>query len=156
MAALHRNMFRELEALRNEVERAFEGFGVGNWAFPFSRISFLPGRSARDYPLLNISEDKDNVYVEALAPGLDAENLEISVLKNTLRIAGEKQALSQEIKPEAFHRNERSAGKFVRTVELPTEVKADGVAAEYKDGLLLITLPKTEEAKPKQITVKVS
>jgi HSP20 family protein len=149
-------MLRDLEALRNEVERAFEGFGVGHWSFPFSRVSFLPGRSARDYPLVNVSEDQDHVYVEALAPGLNAENLEITVLKNALRIAGEKQALSEEIKPEAFHRNERSAGKFVRTIELPTEVQADNVAAEYKNGLLLVSLPKTEEAKPKQITVKVS
>ncbi len=149
------DVFRELESLRREVERAFEQFGSDFGVHPWFRAAFLPGRAARAYPMLNVSEDRDAVYVEALAPGLDTETLEISVLHNRLRIAGEKQALSKDIKPEAFHRNERSAGRFVRTLDLPTEVDADKVTAEYKNGLLLITIPKAEAAKPKQITVKV-
>ncbi len=149
------NPWRELDALRREVERAFESYGVPSRPWPFSRTAFLPGMSARAYPLINMSEDKDHVYVQALAPGLDAQSLEVTVVRNTLRIAGEKQALSQDIQPEAYHRNERSAGKFVRTVELPVEVNGDKVTAEYKNGLLLVTLPKAEAAKPKQISVSV-
>lgn len=144
--------WRELESLRREVERAFEDYRVGT---PRSRAGFLPGLMARAYPLLNVSEDKDNVYVEALAPGLNPETIEVSVLHDTLRIAGEKTPITAEIKPEAFHRSERGAGRFVRTLTLPTEVDGDKVKAEYKNGLLLLTLPKHEKAKPKQIAVQV-
>jgi HSP20 family protein len=149
------NPIEELDALRREVERAFENYGVERWPRPFSRIAFLPGLSARAYPLLNLSEDRDNIYVEALAPGVDPETLDIAVVKDTLRIAGEKKPLSEEVKMEAFHRNERSAGKFARTVTLGTAVDPNKVAADYRNGLLLITLPKAEAAKPKQITVSV-
>ncbi len=141
--------FQELENLSREFENIF-----GNIPSPF-RAAFLPLRSARMYPLINVTEDKDAVYVEALAPGLDIDNLEITVVGNTLRIAGEKQALSEEISDEAFHRAERGAGRFIRTFELPVEVDSDKVSAEYVNGLLKITLPKAEEAKPKLISVKV-
>lgn len=149
------NPWRDVDALRREVERAFEGFSGDPARWPFSKVAFLPGRSARAYPLLNIGEDSEHVYVEALAPGLDAATLEMSVVRDTLRIAGEKQPISVEVTPEAYHRNERSAGKFVRAVTLPTEVDGDRVSAEYKNGLLRIVLPKAEAAKPKQITVNV-
>lgn len=156
MPTMNWNPWRELEALRREVERAFENFGVEAWTAPGGRPSFLPGRSARTYPLLNMREDKDHIYVEALAPGLDPATLEISVLGGTLSIAGEKQAITADVKPEAFHRNERGAGRFVRTVELPVTVDNEKVAADYREGILRITLPKSEEAKPKQIAVNVS
>ena len=149
------NLFDEFDVLRREVERAFEGYGLDRWRWPFSRISFLPGLAARAYPLVNLSEDADNLYVEALAPGVDPESLDIAVQQDTLRIAGEKQPISEDIELEAFHRNERNAGKFVRTIGLSTVVDADKVSADYKNGLLLVTLPKTEAAKPKQITVNV-
>ncbi|MCP4644903.1 MAG: Hsp20/alpha crystallin family protein [bacterium] len=145
--------FKELDSLRHQVERAFEEFTGGRR--PLSRVAFLPGLSARAYPLMNVSEDADNVYVEALAPGVDPESLEISVLQDTLRVAGDKPPIRDDIRPEQFHRNERSAGRFVRSVTLPTAVNSDSVSAEYKNGVLLITLPKTDEAKPKQISVSV-
>jgi HSP20 family protein len=140
--------------LRREVERAFDDYGM--WRRPFSRFSFLPALGARSYPLVNVGEDKDHVYVEAMAPGLDPDSLEISVQQGQLRIAGEKPAITPEVKAEAYHRNERSAGRFVRTMTLPTDVDADNVKAQYKNGLLLLTLPKAEEAKPKQISVEVA
>lgn len=146
--------FREMEALRREVERAFEDFGQGRpsmW-----RSAFLPGVSARSYPLINVAEDRDNVYIEALAPGLDPQSLEVSVQDSTLRVAGEKTPIKADIKPEAYHRAERGAGRFVRTLTLPTAIDADKVKAEYKNGLLLLTLPKHEKAKPKQISVAVN
>lgn len=145
--------FRELDALRREVERAFEDFGGNRW--PTWRSAFLPGAAARAYPLMNVREDKDNVYVEALAPGLDPESLDISVLRDTLRVSGEKSPINADVKPEAYHRNERGAGRFVRTLTLPVEVDGDKVEAAYKNGVLRLTLPKHEKAKPKQIAVAV-
>ena len=73
-----------------------------------------------------------------------------------LTISGQKKAPPDDIKPEAFHREERASGKFVRTITLPVEIDDSKVSAEYKNGLLLITLPKSEKAKPKQISVQVS
>jgi HSP20 family protein len=70
---------------------------------------------------------------------------------NTLTIAGEK----RRIQPEAFHRSERATGRFVRTVDLPVDVEADQVKAAYTNGLLVVTLPKAAQAKPKQINVQV-
>lgn len=156
MVAWMRDPFRELEALRREVDRVFNGFSLDRMAPPFSRESFLPGRSARAYPLINLSEDKDNLYIEALAPGVDPSTLNISVVREQLTITGEKPVVPSDIKPEAYHRNERAAGKFTRTITLPVEVDEGKVQAAYRNGLLAITLPKAEVAKPKQITVNVA
>ncbi len=150
------DLFREMEALRREVQRTFEQSGHDCRRPAFGRAAFLPGTAARAYPLMNVSEDKDNLYVEGLAPGIDPASLEISVVRDTLTVTGEKQAIASDVKPEAFHRNERGVGKFARAITLPVEVDGDKVSAQYKDGLLLITLPKSEAAKPKQITVKVA
>jgi len=145
------NPFTEMDALRREIERVFEGY-TPKWTG--WKSVFLPGTSARTYPLMNVSEDAENVIVEALAPGLDTESLQVSVKGDALTIQGEKKALGG-VKPEAYHRSERAAGKFVRTFELPSEIDEAKVKAEYANGLLTITLPKAEKAKPKQISVKV-
>ncbi len=146
--------FREMENLRREIDRAFEEFGLRTE--PFFRTAFLPGRAARRYPLVNIHEDRDTIYVEALAPGVEPNSLNLSVVRNTLTLSGEKHSVLDGIKPEAFHRNERAAGRFARTIELPAEVDEGKVSAEYRNGLLLITLPKAEKARPRQIQVQVS
>ncbi len=78
------------------------------------------------------------------------------MVHNTLTIAGEKKNASPNLKPEAFHRQERASGKFVRTVTLPVEIEDGKIRAEYRNGLLLITMPKAEKTKPKQIAVQVS
>jgi len=104
--------------------------------------------------LVNLSEDEGNVYVEALAPGVDPKSLELSVVQGSLTIKGEKPGLAQ-VSAEAYHRNERAAGRFLRTIELPAEVEADKVRADYRNGLLLITLPKVEAARPRQIPLTV-
>jgi HSP20 family protein len=156
MAMASWDPFREMEMLRREVDRVFENLGgTGSWSAPYSRFSFLPGRAARAYPLINLSEDADSLYVEALAPGINPESLKITVVRDQLTITGEKATSAKEAEGISFHRNERAAGKFIRTVTLPAEVDENKIKAEYKNGLLLITMPKAEAAKPKQITVNV-
>lgn len=150
---VERNLWSGMENLRREIDRAFEDFGFRTGPGP--RAVFLPGRSPRSYPLINLYEDQNSLYVEALAPGVQPDDLELSVLGNTLTIGGEKRRVPDDVKPEAFHRSERSAGKFVRTVELPVEIDANQIKAAYNNGLLMITLPKAEQAKPRQISVQV-
>ena len=148
------NPLEEMENLRREVDRAFAEFGRGE--DPSYRVAFLPGRGPRRYPLINISEDKDKLYVEALTPGVDPKSLNVTVMQNRLTLSGEKSPISSDVKPEAFHRNERASGKFLRTVDLPVEVDDSRVEAEYKNGLLVVAISKAEKAKPKQISVSVA
>ena len=144
--------WREMEALRRDLERALQS-GFVRPTVPFT-VAFLPGRSARAYPLTNVSEDAENVYVQALAPGVDPDKLELTVLGNTLTIAGEKPA-PEGVSPEAFHRSERSAGRFMRTIDLPVEVNSEKVEARYADGILNIKLGRADAAKPRQVQVTV-
>ncbi|HNZ49163.1 MAG TPA: Hsp20/alpha crystallin family protein [Candidatus Hydrogenedentes bacterium] len=146
--------FQQLQAIRNEMERVFEQYTPSSRAY--ARSAFLPSLGARRYPLVNIREDQDKIYVEALAPGLNPGSIEVSVLRDQLRLSGEKAAINPDVKAEAWHRNERGAGRFVREISLPAEVDGDKVTAAYKNGLLLLTLPKHEAAKPRQISVQVS
>jgi len=147
------NPWQTLEALRRELDRVFDETGTRNE--PFFRTAFLPGRAARRYPLTNLYEDKDTLYLEALAPGVDPATLDLKVVDNTLSIVGEKRRVAGDVKPEAFHRSERATSKFVRHLQLPVEVDENKIRADYKDGLLIVTLPKAEKAKPKQIAVQV-
>ena len=148
------NPWHTLESVRRELDRVFDD--AGTRAAPAFRTAFQPGRAARQYPRINLCEDTDAVYLEALAPGVDAAALEISVVGKTLRISGEKRRVAGEVTPDAFHRSERATGQFVRQIPLPMEVDEQHVQANYKDGLLMITLPKAEKAKPKQIAVPMS
>jgi len=154
------NPWQEMEQVRRDVHRAFTQAGSqanghnGHNGRPFP-TAFLPGRAARAYPLVNVHEDAQALYVAALAPGLDPAAVQVTVQENRLTIAGEKQRLSTDIQPEAFHRSERAAGKFVRTVTLPVEVDQEHVQADYKNGLLVVTLPKAEQAKPQQIPISL-
>ena len=143
--------FREFEELRREIDRAFEQAGVG--LFPRWRLAFLPGRAARLYPLVNLSDDGETVTVEALAPGVDPEKFEVTVVGSTLTIGGEKVGLG-DVPPERLHRSERAAGRFVRTLELPAEVDPAKVTAHYRNGVLLLTLPRAETVRPRRIAVQ--
>lgn len=147
------NPFVNMETLRREVDRAFEEFSTPQ-AAP-NRVAFLPGRGPRRYPLINLLEDEDHLYIEALTPGVDPQSLNVSVLRNRLTLSGEKTRIPADVQPEAFHRSERSSGKFVRTFDLPVEVTEEKIQAEYRNGLLIITLPKAEKAKPRQVDVRV-
>jgi HSP20 family protein len=156
MSLMSLDILEEMARMRGEIDRILGEDGLSSWAFPFSRISFLPGRASRAYPLINISEDNNNLYVDALAPGLDPNTLKVSVAGDQLVIAGEKQPLAKNIKTEFIHRNERAAGQFTRSLSLSIGVESDQVQANYANGVLKIVLPKVEKAKPKQIAIKAS
>jgi len=142
--------FLELERLRREIDRAT---GEISSRPSGSRLAFLPGRGARQYPLVNVADDGEKFYVEALAPGVDPAKLDVTVVRQTVSIAGEKPGLPG-VPPERVHRVERAAGRFVRTIELPAEVDASKVEAQYRQGMLLLTLPRAETARPRRVTVQ--
>lgn len=146
------DLFREMENLRREFDQAFSGAGFGRLLDP----AFMPGLGARRYPRINLREDQDHIYVDALLPGVDPKGLEMTVLRGTLTLAGERKEVEGEQQPSAWHRRERGTGKFLRTVELPVEVDVDKVQADYRNGLLTVRLPKAEAAKPRRIAVKVA
>jgi len=150
------DLLDQMERMRREIDLLLGDDRVSAWAFPFSKISFLPGRASRAYPLINISEDDANIYVDALAPGIDPSSLNVSVTGDQLVISGEKKPLPDNVKAESVHRSERSAGNFARSLSLSVDVNAEKVQANYSDGLLKIVMPKSEATKPKQIPVKVN
>ena len=106
-------------------------------------------------PAVDIVEQEDAYIVEAELPGLTKNDVKISVQGNVLTMRGERKSEQEENKRN-YHRNERAYGSFVRSFTLPSYVQTDKIEAQYKNGILTITLPKAEEAKPKTIDVKVN
>ena len=105
-------------------------------------------------PAIDLFEEKDEIVVKAELPGMAKENIEVNLTDHTLTIKGEKKK-EEEIKEENYFRAERAYGSFLRTLELPADVHADKVKASFKNGILEVRLPKTEEAKTKEVKVKV-
>lgn len=141
------SVFNELDNLRREIDEAFRGVGVTR---PLA-TTFLSPISARRFPLLNLSEDNDKVYIDALLPGVDPKELQLSVLRGSLTISGERKAPTER---GLLHRNELGYGKFSRSVDLPTDINPDGATAEYKDGVMRITMAKSEHARPRKIEIQ--
>ena len=139
--------FGRLTDLRDEIDRLFES--------PLAEVA----RSARLFsgwtPALDLYEDKDNLVVKLELPGMKREDIDVSLHEGSLCVSGERKSEDKHREADAY-RAERFFGRFQRTVALPTPVAADNVKAQYKDGILTITLPKTEEAKPKRIDVNVN
>ena len=138
--------FGELSPFRKEMDRLWNRF-LGET--PFAR-TFNEMWS----PSVDISETKDDFVVKAELPGLEAKDVNVSISGNVLTIKGEKKAEEEE-KDEHYHRVERYSGSFQRVFQLPIGVKADKVKANFDKGVLNVTLPKVEEAKKKEIEVKV-
>jgi len=105
------------------------------------------------FPPMNVTQDKDSFYIRAEVPGVKAEQLSISALRNRVSISGKRDILPEHERA-SYHRKERAEGSFNRTVTLPTEVDANRVEARCASGILTVTLPKAEDAKPRQIVVK--
>jgi HSP20 family protein len=139
--------FRELERMRREMDRLWDSLVEGR-----------PGRRVEEIgewlPSLDVSETKNDLLVKAELPGLDPKEIDISVANGILTIKGEKKQEKEE-KEENYHLVERSYGSFVRSVQLPKDVQSDNISASFKNGILKITLPKSEEAKKKEIKIKV-
>jgi HSP20 family protein len=105
-------------------------------------------------PAVDVYEEKDDIVVKAELPGMAKEDVEVNLTDSMLTIKGQKKK-EEEIKEENYYRSERSYGSFLRTLELPREVQPDKVKASFKNGILEVRMPKTEEAKTKEIKVKV-
>jgi len=138
--------FDRLASLRDEVNRLFD--------FTSPTLSRDAGLFSSWAPVLDVSHDKDFVYVRAELPGMKKEEIDISLHNGMISISGERKH-EDESKDGENYRTERFFGRFNRSVALPTSVDANKVRASYKDGVLSVTLPKAEEAKPKQIQVNV-
>lgn len=106
-------------------------------------------------PLTDITEDEKEFLLKVELPEMKKEDVKVTVEKGTLQISGERKAEKEE-KTKKFHRIERSYGSFLRSFTLPTTVDGTKVAADYKDGMLAVHLPKTPEAKPQAVEVKVA
>jgi HSP20 family protein len=139
--------FGRLSSLRDELDRLFES--------PWTELARASQLLSGWTPALDIHEDKDNFIVRAELPGMKREHIDVSLHDGALSVSGERK-LEQKYEKADVYRTERFFGKFQRTVTLPAPVAADKVKAQYQDGILTVTLPKTEEAKPKQIEVNVN
>lgn len=137
---------RDLVGIQSEMNRLFDDF--------FVRSSENADQPTVWSPMVDISENDNEIVVVAELPGLQKDDVKIALQDNVLSLEGEKKH-EAEVKNKCYHRLERGYGKFQRSFVLPASVKGDQVKASYKDGVLSIRLPKAEEAKPRQIDVTV-
>ena len=141
MAFLNRwDPFTEIARLQDEMSRQLIG---------------SERRTGGFVPAVDIFEDKDAIYVKAELPGVKPEEVNVHVENDILTLTGERKLEKSEDR-EGYHRIERTYGTFTRSFSLPENVDDSKLSAEYKDGVLLVRLPKTEKAKPRAIAVKVS
>jgi HSP20 family protein len=143
----------------SDVERMFEDWFEDFWSRPFPRLwrpNFARLRSiSLETPTLDVYEQKDDLIVKAEIPGLTKDEIDITLEGTTLTITGEKKK-EEEVKDEDYYRCERTYGAFSRSIDLPLAVQTDKVNASFKNGVLEIRLPKTEEAKKNVVKVKVA
>jgi HSP20 family protein len=149
MAIVRWDPFRDLVGLQERMNRMFDesyrGAGRGeDWG--------LGGAWA---PPVDIYEKDGNIVVKAELPGVDPKDVDIRVENNTLTIRGERK-VDNEVKQEHYHRVERAYGTFTRSFSLPSVLDQEKIKAEFKDGVLQVTLPKHERALPKQINISVT
>lgn len=140
-----------------------------NWEHPFAELErmsrqmdrlstavlgrpSMPWMSAKVFPAINLTEDKDKYYVRAELPGIKADALDIQVQNRNLTITGER-TIESEGENVRYHRRERESGKFSRIISLPGDIDAEKVEAKMVDGLLTVAIAKAEASKPRQIAV---
>jgi HSP20 family protein len=144
------DLFREMDAMSREMESILGSLGFGRFVEPGLVSPF----EWRGYPRIDAREGAEHFTVTALIPGIDPQALEMTVLGNTLTLAGERKTEAPE--GVTWHRRERGAGKFLRTVDLPAEIDSEQVKADFSNGVLTVTLPKAAAAKPKRIAIAAS
>jgi len=135
--------FQELESIQRTLSRLLEGGGEETW----------PTETAQWLPAVDIRETDEALLVEAELPGIDKNDVKVEIKDNVLTISGERK-YEKDVKEENVHRVERAYGRFVRSLALPTTVDTDKVEAEMKNGVLRLRLPKTEQARAKQIAIR--
>ena len=151
MAIVRWEPFRDLVSLQDRMNRLFDDSFRGvsrateeDWA--------LGGSWA---PAVDIFEHEGNIVLKAELPGVDTKDVDVRVENNVLTLRGERK-FDNEVKRENYHRVERAYGTFTRSFTLPAVVDTGNIKAEFKEGVLRVTLPKREEAKPKQIAISVT
>ncbi len=139
------NPARNLFAMNKDFDQFFDEFFSGN---------FPEVRDMEMSPRINLEENDNEWILSAELPGVKKDDVKVNFQDNILTISGEKK-FDKEDKKKNFHRIERSYGRFSRSIQIPSSIVLDKIDAKYEDGILNITLPKAEDAKPKQIAVKV-
>ena len=137
MTTLQHRMNRVFEETWGRTRRAEEDYVTGSWM-----------------PAVDVRETKEAVEIQAELPGIDPKDVNVSVEGGVLTIKGSRQ-FEKATEGETYHRVERAYGSFERSFTLPTNVDPEKINAAFRQGLLLLTLPKREEAKPKAISIKV-
>jgi HSP20 family protein len=141
--------FSDLWNLQDDVNRLFKGFGVG-----LTKRGDEESQFGVWAPLVDVKEDGEAVTINAELPGMKREDVKLSVNEGVLTIKGERK-FEDEKKKGNYHRIERYYGTFSRSFTLPSSVDSGKIRATMKDGLLEVYLPKSETAKPKEITIDV-
>ena len=148
MAIVRWEPFRDLVSASRDIDRMFrEAFSPQLGETELSTRSWAPP--------VDIYETEDAIVLKAELPGVDPKDVEVRVEDNTLYLKGERK-FEKEVKEQNYHRVERSYGSFARSFSLPNSISTDKVKADFKDGLLTLTMPKREEAKPKTIKIDVT
>jgi len=147
MAIIRWRPIGEIDSFKREMDRMFDDF--------FRPSSELSESSLSWYPSVDVKETKDEFVISAEVPGMSKDDIKINISDNTLTIKGEKKEEKKE-ENHNYHRIERRFGTFQRSFTLPTQIEEKKVKASYKDGILTISMPKKEEAKPKEIPITVS
>jgi HSP20 family protein len=132
----------QVDRLLRDLHRVLENSSVASTA----------SQSAGVYPLMNVSQDGEYFYVRSEIPGVKLEDLEVSVTGRSLTVAGERK-FAEEAPNVRYHRRERPSGKFRRQFNLPTDLDTEKVQAQYRNGILMLVLPKAESAKPRKVSI---
>ncbi len=138
---------RTLFGFHSDFDRLFEGFWNGRRNGDSEPVAWRPA--------MDVSETENEVVVQVDLPGLSRDEIKVNVDKNVLSVHGEKRHESKD-EDKRVYRTERTYGSFKRSFTLPSAVDAEKISAAYKDGVLTLTLPKAEEAKPKEIEIKAA
>lgn len=142
-SALSGDMFAELDRLQREVLQAFDS------------SPSIRGLGRGGFPALNVGNTPDSIELYAFAPGLDPKNIDVNLERGVLTISGERPDLAPQDEKSAMHINERFAGRFRRVVNLPDDdINPSGVSAQYRDGVLHVSVKRRESAKPRRIDVQ--
>jgi HSP20 family protein len=139
--------FREMDRLQNEVNRLFEGYAGAP-----ERPTFATAPNRLWSPVVDVAENEKEIVLRAELPGAKQEDFDIELTGDTLTVRGERRFENEE-RREQFVRVERSYGRFQRSFTLGIPVQADKVTATYRDGILEIHLPKSEENRPRKVQV---